>query len=542
MKKKLSILATTLLVCCNLFAYDFEVDGYYYSIKNINELTVSIDKGENSIYSGTIDIPNTVLFNGKEFKVIEIKDYVFKNCSDITNIIFGNNLKWIGEGAFYGTSITFLSIPANIKAIDLYAFQNCPLLKKVIFEDGEDYIVLGYNSDFRGNDCFDALEEIYFGRSWYQYSTPSFNMEKMRKFTIGKYMTSIPDGFFKNAKIEELTIPSNIKSLGSYALGNCNNLKKVFIQDGTSILNFGPGYGSNGSPFGGCPVEEAYLGRETLRFSSYSTYLSGVGLFDYCPLNKITIGSYVSKLCKFSNCQNLTEETIPSNITEIGGFEGCDNLMKVTCYSIEPPTINTYGDGFSNKTFLYGQLQVLEGCSTSYKNANKWKNFFNITEISGSEPQKEQCSLPSITYKNKKLVFDCDTQSSTCHSSITCDDVKSSDESEIELNAIYRISVYATADGYRDSEVATAKLYWVDGTLADPSSINSVQSRGVLVRSNNGIIDISGLEEDELVSFYSIDGKIIGKSKVVGDSVHFSTFEKIIIAKIGNSSIKISTN
>ena len=82
MKKKLSILATTLLVCCNLFAYDFEVDGYYYSIKNINELTVSIDKGENSIYSGTIDIPNTVLFNGKEFKVIEIKDYVFKNCSD----------------------------------------------------------------------------------------------------------------------------------------------------------------------------------------------------------------------------------------------------------------------------------------------------------------------------------------------------------------------------------------------------------------------------------------------------------------------------
>ena len=119
--------------------------------------------------------------------------------------------------------------------------------------------------------------------------------------------------------------------------------------------------------------------------------------------------------------------------------------------------------------------------------------------------------------------------------------MKSSDESEIELNAIYRISVYATADGYRDSEVATAKLYWVDGTLADPSSINSVQSRGVLVRSNNGIIDISGLEEDELVSFYSIDGKIIGKSKVVGDSVHFSTFEKIIIAKIGNSSIKIST-
>ena len=161
MKKKLSILATTLLVCCNLFAYDFEVDGYYYSIKNINELTVSIDKGENSIYSGTIDIPNTVLFNGKEFKVIEIKDYVFKNCSDITNIIFGNNLKWIGEGAFYGTSITFLSIPANIKAIDLYAFQNCPLLKKVIFEDGEDYIVLGYNSDFRGNDCCDCMAFIF---------------------------------------------------------------------------------------------------------------------------------------------------------------------------------------------------------------------------------------------------------------------------------------------------------------------------------------------------------------------------------------------
>lgn len=62
------------------------------------------------------------------------------------------------------------------------------------------------------------------------------------------------------------------------------------------------------------------------------------------------------------------------------------------------------------------------------------KIFSNVPEISGSEPQKGQCSLPSITYKNKKLVFDCDTRSSTCHSSITCDDVKSSDESEIREN------------------------------------------------------------------------------------------------------------
>ena len=541
MKKTLFFVAM-LFMYCNLFAYDFEVGGFYYSIKNINELTVSIDKGENSNYSGTIDIPSTVSFNGKEFKVVEINDFVFKNCSGITNIIFGKNLKWIGEGAFYGTSVASLSIPSNVIAIDLYAFQNCPLLKKVSFEDGEDYLVLGYNTDFRGNACFDALEEIYFGRSWYQSaSSPQFNMEKMKKFTIGKYMTSIPDHFFKNSKIEELTIPSNITSLGSYALQNCNNLKKVFIQDGTSILRFGPGYGENGSPFGGCPVEEAYLGRETLRLSNYSTYLSGVGLFDYCPIKKITIGTLISKICRFSNCQELTEVTIPSNITEIGGFEGCENLMKVTCYSIVPPVFNTYSDGFSNKTFLYGQLQVLEGCSASYQEANIWKNFFNISEMSGNEPYKEQCNLPTITYYNKKLFFECDTKSSTCHSTITCDDVKSSDENEVELNAIYRISVYATADGYKDSEVVTAKLYWVDATLTDPSSINSIQSRGILVRSKNGMIEISGLEEDESVLFYSIEGKSLGKQKCSFGSICFSTSEKIVIAKIGNSSIKIAT-
>lgn len=83
----------------------------------------------------------------------------------------------------------------------------------------------------------------------------------------------------------------------------------------------------------------------------------------------------------------------------------------------------------------------------------------------------------------------------------------------MQLAAAYNITAYATADGYKQSDKATAVLYWVkaNGSLENTSTnINQSKTRGIVATSHDGIVTLSGLDNGEEVRFYNADGKQIG--------------------------------
>ena len=113
---------------------------------------------------------------------------------------------------------------------------------------------------------------------------------------------------------------------------------------------------------------------------------------------------------------------------------------------------------------------------------------------------------------------------------------------EINLAACYDITVTAMKTGYENSEVATAKLYWLtsSGSL-EGASINNVSMRGIAIQSAGGFINISGLDNNEKVSFYGIDGKMLGSAKSIDGNVSFSAKKgSIVVAKIGKEIVKIA--
>ena len=75
------------------------------------------------------------------------------------------------------------------------------------------------------------------------------------------------------------------------------------------------------------------------------------------------------------------------------------------------------------------------------------------------------CVTPTISYKNGKLSYNCETEGAICHTTITNEDIKSFDGNEIDLTVTYNISVYATKDGYFDSDVATINTNVSAGTV-----------------------------------------------------------------------------
>ena len=126
-------------------------------------------------------------------------------------------------------------------------------------------------------------------------------------------------------------------------------------------------------------------------------------------------------------------------------------------------------------------------------------------------------------------------------SEIKCDDVKKFNTSKVSLSACYDISVTATKAGYDNSDVATAKLYWLNSSGTLDTNINTSKTRGVVIQSADGFITLSGLDTNERVQFFTVDGAALGSATATNGTATFSAKSgTIVVAKIGKESVKIA--
>ena len=299
------------------------------------------------------------------------------------------------------------------------------------------------------------------------------------------------------------------------------------------------------------------------------TSLSASCFKDCSGLTSITIPSSVTSLGNycFWGCSGLTSITIPSSVTSLGAscFYGCSGLTSITI----PSSVTSLG-GSCFEGCLKLETVYFEGkyCRSNYANLKipttsiikvpteylqDYKNAFgpnyqyiyawNPNETGGDNKPVTQCSTPSVSYGEGKLMFACETTGAKYHYTITDTDIKSdalSENGEVSLSAAYNISVYATADGYKASDKAEATLYWIDANLDTGTNINMVKTRGVVASAHDGIITLSGLDNGEVVKFYAADGKYLGSSVAANGSASYAVNESLVIAKVGKDSIKIA--
>ena len=371
-----------------------------------------------------------------------------------------------------------------------------------------------------------------------EYTVTSFAGEcfegcsNLTSITIPSSVTSLGTSCFSRCfNLTSITIPSSVTSLGSSCFSGCSKLTNIIIPSSVTSLD-----------------DWCFQGCSNLTSITIPSSVTSLGqwCFSECSkLTSITIPSSVTLLgnwCFFS-CTSLTSITIPSSVTTLGidCFRGCTNLSSITCKNPTPPGL---GDAdFDNNTYLVSTLYVPD--VEAYKNADGWKNFKYIKKITsgGDDKPAEQCAKPTIGYADGQLKFSDTTTGAQYHYTLSCSDVQSdklNEDGKVDLAACYDISVYATADGYKASDKATAKLYWVkaDGNLTT-DNINTAKMRGVVVAADGGIVTVSGLNDGEKVEFYSVDGKLIGSQKANSGTVSIATSGSVVICKMGGASIKM---
>ena len=381
--------------------------------------------------------------------------------------------------------------------------------EKVKGNDGVEYVVTSL-----GASCFEGCSGL-------------------TSINIPSSVTSLSESCFKGCSgLTSITIPSSITSLGESCFSGCRGLTSITIP--SSITSLGKE----------CFYVCAALTSITIPSSVTSL---GASCFWECRgLTSITIPSSVTSLGEncFAYCTSLTSITIPSSIISFswGCFYGCSGLE--TVYFKGKKCNSNYAYLKIPKiSIIMVPTEYLQGYKDAFGPDYKYIYAWNPDETGDDNKPVTQCSTPSVSYGEGKLMFACETTGAKYHYTITDTDIKSdalSENGEVSLSAAYNISVYATADGYKASDKVEATLYWINANLDNSTNINMVKTRGVVASAHDGIITLSGLDNGEVVKFYATDGKYLGSSVAANGTASYAVNESLVIAKVGKDSIKIA--
>ena len=253
--------------------------------------------------------------------ITTIRNFAFRNCTELISITIPNSVTSIGGHAFYDcTSLESITIPNSVTSIGASAFNGCTSLTSVTINSSS---IVSANYDYNNN-----LNKI-FGTQVTEYIIGN------GVTTIGKY------AFTGCIGLKSITIPDSVTTIGEGALSGCISLTSINIP--SSVTSIGD------RAFQGCviftknfinnssldEIKNNYWDAKIADRAINDTYFRGNILIAYkgnnsiidIPSNVTTIGEGA-----FGANNNITEVRIPNSVTEIGRFcfITCKNLTNVT--------------------------------------------------------------------------------------------------------------------------------------------------------------------------------------------------------------------
>lgn len=293
--------------------------------------------------------------------VADIKDYLSIDGSQmpVTRI----------DAAFSGkTQLQKVTVPAAVKALPENMFRDCTSLNAVTFASGSQLQTIG---------------------KWAFMSTAVAAIE------IPEGVTELPDGVFKNClSLTEITLPSNLVSVGGGCFYNCKALTTVNVcADNLTIAD---------RAFYSFESLETINSANPLQLSSD---ISKLGMeFEGCKsLKAVSVAGGMIGSFAFDGCESLVSVGIAEGVKTIGeyAFDGCTSLKRIllpaslqeikhetfrnvvfeeiTCLAVTPPSIrdNTFTD-------YSAHLCVPAESMAAYAAATGWKEFSNIGDLTTS--------------------------------------------------------------------------------------------------------------------------------------------------------------
>lgn len=357
-----------------MYSYQFKKCTVIVPVGSVAAYVAATDKGwdESNTYLTFAGLADGVEYRANDTEawvtgvaddtvVADIKDYLSIDGSQmpVTRI----------DAAFSGkTQLQKVTVPAAVKALPENMFRDCTSLNAVTFASGSQLQTIG---------------------KWAFMSTAVAAIE------IPEGVTELPDGVFKNClSLTEITLPSNLVSVGGGCFYNCKALKTVNVDaDNLTIAD---------RAFYSCESLETINSANPLQLSSDISKL-GMEFVGCKSLKAVSVAGGMIGSFAFDGCESLVSVGIAEGVKTIGeyAFDGCTSLKRIllpaslqeikhetfrgvvfeeiTCLAVTPPSIrdNTFTD-------YSAHLCVPAESMAAYAAATGWKEFSNIGDLTTS--------------------------------------------------------------------------------------------------------------------------------------------------------------
>ncbi|MBR5655821.1 MAG: leucine-rich repeat domain-containing protein [Prevotella sp.] len=352
-------------VCAN--AHDVEINGICYLLIDSQQAAVVSNK---TPYSGFVDIPDSILYEGNLLAVTRIDDKAFCLCSEVSSVSLPATLEYIGVSAFAGcTSLSYINLPTSLLSIGDAAFSGCTQILSVTLPahlthigtqafakctNLNRFVVDEENTSFATQDGIlmnhDLTHVVAFPPNHQQLASntsstitlPSSTRQidscafaycdKLTDITLPEGLLNIESAaFFQCTALAHVTLPNTLEEIGMYAFSECKSLTSIIIPRNTQHIGDGA--------FSFCDLlQNIFVSNGNSHFATLDGVLTTSDQRTLIALPGGRKGNYripasIDSIAPqaFYGCHLLESVTLPSHMADIGEnpFIFCDELKEI---------------------------------------------------------------------------------------------------------------------------------------------------------------------------------------------------------------------
>ncbi len=287
----------------------FMSGGIGYQVLSVEDHTVEVTGKESCTpYSGNINIPATVTYNGETYDVVALGEQAFSQAS-LSGIIIPSSVTQIKYGCFlFANCPSTINVPASVTDIETLAFAAFNLNAINVDEN---------------NPNFMSMDKMLFSKD--TTTLVECLMTKSGVVTLPQRTRHLAANAFAYCQnITGVTLPEGLESIGYWAFVDNQHLNNVVIP--SSVTHIAPG------PFVNCPA------LVNLSIAEGNTHYYMDGMMIYSAGSDSLVSCHKSADSVF----------LPNTLRYVNGFGGNSNVK----YVHVPDGVTTIGNEAFNGSSL----------------------------------------------------------------------------------------------------------------------------------------------------------------------------------------------